>query len=164
MVIPRNMSVHSKVDHLYIVDRTLHNPFVAKNCMKLHKPYLDLTVYSYTVNIHDLSFQRQGNVRLSDFNMTGQAKMCLLSAFRFGVQVGIRRNTKTFLWTKKKKTSLRMKCPQEKPFLRHRFHILCLHLHLISVKIDYKLKECIKGTLTVCFFFRSLVGVYPPGK
>ena len=43
------------------------------------------------------------NVRLSEFNMIGQRKMCLLSAFRFGVQVGIRGNTKTFLWTKKKK-------------------------------------------------------------
>ena len=42
-----------------------------------------------------------------------------------------------------------MKFPQRKPFLSHRFHILCLHLLLISVKIDYKLKECIKGTLTV---------------
>ena len=63
--------------------------------MKLHKLYLDLTVYSYTVNIHDLSFQRQGNVRLSEFNIIGQGKMCLLSAFRFGVQVGIRGNTKT---------------------------------------------------------------------
>ena len=70
--------------------------------MKLHKVYLDLTVHSYTVNIHDLSFQQQGNVRLSEFNMIGQGKMCLLSAFRFGAQVGIRGNTKTFLWTKKK--------------------------------------------------------------
>ena len=93
--------------------------------------------------------------------MTGQGKMCLLSAFTFGVQVGIRGNPKTFLWTKKKKTSLRMKFPQRKLFLSHRYHILCLHLFLISVKIDYKLKECIKGTLTVSFFFRSLVGVYP---
>ena len=54
-----------------------------------------------------------------------------------------------------------MKCPQRKPFLSHRFHILCLHLLLIRVKIDYKLKEFIKGTLTVSVFFRSLVGVYP---
>lgn len=95
--------------------------------------------------------------------MTRQGKMCLLSAFTFGVQVGIRGNPKTFLWTKKKKTFLRMKFPQRKPFLSHRFHILCLHLLLISVKIDYKLKECIKGTLTVGFFSQPGRGI-PPGK
>ena len=64
---------------------------------------------------------------------------------------------------KEKKTSLRMKFPQRKPFLSHRFHILCLHLLLISVKIDYKLKECIKGTLTVSFFSQPGRGI-PPGK
>ena len=54
-----------------------------------------------------------------------------------------------------------MKCPQRKPFLSHRFHILCLHLLLISVKIDYKLKERIKGTLTVSFFFVAWSGYTP---
>ena len=64
---------------------------------------------------------------------------------------------------KEKKTFLRVKFPQRKPFLSHRFHILCLHLLLISVKIDYKLKECIKGTLTVGFFSQPGRGI-PPGK
>lgn len=43
--------------------------------------------------------------------MTGQGKMCLLSAFTFGVQVGIRGNPKTFLWTKKNKNLLKNEVP-----------------------------------------------------